>query len=155
MTARTSILVLAAVATCGAIAFMLLGRGDADDATASTGAPRIGAAHRTASHVDVPTLPVAGAPAVARVDAPIPGDDTEYPVDPTPPTVEARLTDEERDPRIARSIELVDQAAARATARLAEAEAAGDQAAANTARVRIKRLHDVRNQRASGLGVMR
>ncbi|CAN5827959.1 hypothetical protein BH11MYX3_BH11MYX3_02520 [soil metagenome] len=142
MKARTSISVLAAVAACGAIAFMVLGRGDDEAATV---APKVG----TASHTAVPALQIAAPPAVARVDAPIQRDDTVYPVDPTPAAVEVPLTEDERDPRMARSIEMLDQAVARAEARVTEAEATGDQAAANIARIRIKRLQEVRKQRAA------
>ncbi|HEX5061467.1 MAG TPA: hypothetical protein VFV99_19000 [Kofleriaceae bacterium] len=76
-------------------------------------------------------------------------------MDPKPATREQPLTEEERDPRMKRSIEMLDQAVARTAAKLAAAEAAGDKVAANTARVRIKRLQEVRKQRASELEATR
>lgn len=156
MKARTPILVVAVVAACCAVAIVVLDRSGAPAAkTASTVRPAPDVNHHVMPAA-APALPVA--PAVASVEAPsaetpLLQDDKEYPVDPTPPTREEPLTEEQRDPRARRAIEMLDQAAARAEKDLAAADAAGDEAAATTARVRIKRLHEVRAKRAAELGI--
>lgn len=152
MTTRTLLVALGTAAACGAIAIIVLARdGSAPTTAAKDAAPRVSTPHRAEAHPALPTPAAADTPAVARVEEPLIHDDKAYPVDPTPPTREQPLTAEERDPRMKRSIEMLDQAVARTEAKLAAAEAAGDKAAANSARVRIKRLQDVRKQRASEL----
>jgi hypothetical protein len=157
MTTRKLFVLLGGAAACGVVAIVVLARDGDAKPTAASEAPRVSARHQAAAQpaIPSPTAAAVPAPAVADVEEPLLHDDKEYPVDPTPATHEEPLTEEERDPRMKRSIEMLDQAVTRTEAKLAAAEAAGDKATANTARVRIKRLQEVRKQRVSELGATR
>ena len=158
MKTRTLLIGLAGAAACAALAIVMLAHDDNASTSASPTAARVESAPRAVARAGAPAPAVAvEAPAAAPVpvaDENGEFDGSQYPVDPAPPTREEPLTDDQRDPRMKRSIEMLDQAVARSEARLAAAEAAGDKAAATTARVRIERLREVRKQRASELESM-
>ncbi len=109
----------------------------------------MGARVGTAPSVPAPTLP---APVASKVDSAAEVDEAKNaPVDPTPATREEPLTAKERDPRMKRAVEMLDETVARTEKKLAAAEAAGDTAAAETARIRIAKLKEVREQRVREL----
>lgn len=152
MRARTLVLCAAVVAVCGTVAFVFLGRGG-DDATAtatSPASPRVETRSAVGARIDtVPASPpTASAPAREPADV---DEAINAPVDRSPVAREQPLTAEERDPRMKRAVQMLDETVARTEKKLAEAEAAGDQAAAATARVRIAKLKEVRDLRAREL----
>ena len=152
MRARTLILSAAVAVACGTALFLHL-RGGGDEATPSSAAPQRREPRAEAPRPNVGAI--ARAPASAPVDkggASLETDEAiNAPVDPTPSPREEPLTAEERDPRMKRAVQMLDEALARTEARLAEAEAAGDTVAADTARIRIAKLKEVRDLRAREL----
>lgn len=157
MRARTLGWCAAIVAACGIAAFVRFGRGG-DDATAtvtSPAPPRGEARPAVGARVDTapaPSGPAARSPEPGAGAAPAVVDEAKNaPVDPTPATREEPLTAEERDPRMKRAVQMLDETVARTEKKLAEAEAAGDEAAAATARIRIAKLKEVRDLRAREL----
>lgn len=146
---RTRTLILVAVLALGATAATLVGTRSSAPATAvaTPAPPREQPVARIVAPAPVEALP--------ERSEPPPPDDEVFPESDEAAAEEPELTAAERAPKMARAVTLLDDTIARTQADLDAAELEGDTAAASRLRVRVARLHAVRDQRARELAELR